>query len=287
MRTLGWSLASLIAVGPLLAQQPAAKQNSPVAPAPPPPAAPPPRVVLFDPQTNPLDKVLFDWEQKMKSVQTLFAEVVRTETDSVTGTKEVYAGYVKLMRPNRADLYLAKQNSAKPDVYDRFLCTGTYLYEFRPQQKLIRVHTLPQKAPGQAAVDDGFLSFLFGLEAKELKKRYDISMMKPSDQWYAYLHVKPVATSDKAEFSEARLAILLQSMLPREMIFVPPNGNQVNWKIGANDPNKTVGPADFQAPQLPRDWQLQQLPAVRAAVPQQPQPGPAALPPSKVRPAGN
>lgn len=285
MRTLGWSLASLLAAAPLLAQQPAAKQAPPIAPAAPPVAAP--RNVNFDPDRDPLDKLLLQWEQKMKSLRSLATPVVKTETDKVAGTKTVYEGSVRLLRPDMADLYLAKKN-APPNTYERFLATRNYLYEYRPQQKLIRVHQLPQRAPGQPAVEDGFLSFLFGIEAKELKKRYDMTLMR-QDQWYGYVHVKPVAAADKAEFSEARLAILLTTMLPAEMIFVPPGGDEVHWKLGPVDTAKQLVPADFAPPtKLPPDWQMQQVPAARVAAPAgQPAPGPAAMPPpNKVRQVG-
>ncbi len=278
MRILGWSLASLLAAAPLVAQQPPAKQAPPVVPA-------APRNVTFDPDRDPLDKLLLQWEQKMKGLQSLFTPVVKTEKDNVLGVMTTYEGSVKLLRPNKAELYLVKKN-APPNTYERYLCTGPYLYEFRPQQKLVRVHALPQKAPGQPAIDDGFLSFLFGIEAKELKKRYDLTLMR-QDQWYGYVHVKPLTAADKAEFKEARLAILLTTMLPAEMIFVPPSGDEVRWKLGPIDAARQLRPTDFEMPKLPPDWQMQQVPTARVAAPAgRPAPIPAAVPPTKVRQVG-
>src|SRR5437868_1250785 len=76
----------------------------------------------------------------------------------------------------------------------------------RPREKVIRIHTLPQRAPGQPAVDDNFMGLLFGMSAQEAQRRYELTVMK-QDQWYYYLSVKPRLAADRAEFTEARLAL--------------------------------------------------------------------------------
>jgi TIGR03009 family protein len=253
-------IALLITATPLLAQAPQ--------------AAPP-----LNPNDNPLPALLAQWEAKMKGINAIEATVERTTTDGVTHNQEIFEGTAKLLRPDRADLFIKKKDN--PQIYERFLFTGTYLYQFLPTQKLVRVHTVPQRAPGQAAIDDNFMGLLFGMSAQEAQRRYELRLVpKPGDNWWYYIYVKPRTPTDRAEFSEARLVLSQQTFLPRQIEFVDPAGNAIKWAIPKIDTNPRIGPADFQRPQLPRDWQFKQEPAPASMAP-------AAPPPTKVRPSGN
>jgi TIGR03009 family protein len=226
----------------------------------------------------------------MKTIQALEAQVRRYETDPLTSAKTVFYGWVRFLRPDRADLYLVKetnppQNPQQPQQYERFLCTGRLLYEFRPKDQIVRVHQLPQRAPGQPALDDNFLGFLFGMEAREAKRRYDLRLVK-QDQWYDYLIVRPLMPADKAEFTEARLVLYNRSQpnafLPRQMIFIPANGTEITWEVMQITPNAPLGPLNFEKPRLLPGWKFVDVPPPGAV------PGPAAMPPpSKVRPSGS
>ena len=201
-----WTVTTLLLFAPALAaQQPAARpagQQQPPAP------------VALDPATK-LDALLVQWEARMKGVQGLVAECIRTDTDPVTNTADVYQGTAKFLRPNRAALEMVKKSN--PAVFERFICTGAYLYEYRPQAKLVRIHQLPAPAAGQQSVEDNFLTFLFGMKADEAKRRYTIELMG-EDKNYYYLHIKPNYPADKADFSEARVALFNTTFLPREGI---------------------------------------------------------------------
>lgn len=242
------------------------------------PVAAMPNPAPLNPSNNRLDQLLLQWEQKMQGVQSLVARIKKTETDDLTKTTVEGVGYVKFSKPDRADLYVARSNN--PQVYERFLCTGNYLFEFQPKQNLIRVHSLPKRAPGQPLVDNSFVGFLAGMGAAEAKRRFDMALVK-EDQHYAYIIVKPLRQEDKAEFSEARLALLKSTMMPREMHFVPPDKNSIKWDIVSVDVNAQVPATDFAPPQMKQypGWQMQQMPAAGP---------PAAInpPPTKVRPNG-
>jgi TIGR03009 family protein len=269
MRALGWSLTILLFAAPaLLAQQP----------PPMPPAQAPP---LNVPANNPLPVLLQQWEQQMKAIKAIEATVTRTETDKVDDTKSVFEGTAKLLRPDRADLYLKKQGN--PQVYERFLLTGNFLYEFLPKQKLIRIHELPQKAPGQPVIDDNFLGLLFGMSAQQAQLRYDLQLVpKPEDKNYYYILVTPKLPADRAEFIKARLVLWQKSFLPRQIEFVDRTGNPILWDIQRIDPNAPLRATDFQRPQLPAGWTQKVEPR-----PAPPLPGaPGAPPPTTVRPNG-
>jgi TIGR03009 family protein len=245
MRVFCSTIALLVTLGSPLAAQPPAPATAPGAP---------------NPGGNRLDVLLTQWEQKMKSVDSLVAVIKRTETDVVAKVQDEYQGQLKFLRPNQADQLMKK--STNPQIYERHLCTGNFLYEFRPSQKIIRAHQLPQRAPGQAIVDNSFVGFLAGMSAVEARRRFELTLVK-EDQWYAYIHVKPKLPEDKAEFSEARLALLLTTMMPAEMQFVPPNKAAIVWRIEKIDTNVRLAATDFAPPQLnqlPQGWQMQRVP---------------------------
>ena len=95
-----------------------------------------------------------------------------------------------------------------------------------------------------------------------------------------YLEIKPRFPDDKAEFSNARIALYKSNLMPREMQFVPPTGNLVKWDIDNVQANVPLAATDFATPQLKQypGWQFQNMPAPGTATPpSQPQP-------TKVRP---
>lgn len=259
MRAAGWSLSTLLfTVSTLFAQQP--------------PAAPP----LNPGVPDPLPGLLQQWEQAMKAIKAIDATVVRTQTDNIANTTTVYSGTAKMLRPDRADLFLKKKDD--PQVYERFLLTGNFLYEFLPKQKTVRVHQLPQKAPGQPAMDDNFLGLLFGMSAQEAQRRYELKLAG-TDKYYYYILVKPRMAADKAEFIEAQLVLWQASFLPRQITFVEPTGNPIKWEIPTINSSARLGPADFTPPRQEPGWQRVMVPPPASLSPG----GSAVPPPSKVR----
>ena len=119
-----------------------------------------------------------------------------TEVDKTFQATKVYEGTAQFLKPNMAILDL--RDKRKPELFEEYICTGTFLYEFAPTNKTIRVHELPKTATGQA--DDNFLSFLFGMKAVDAKKRYDLKLSK-EDQYYVYVDIVPKMPADKADFA--------------------------------------------------------------------------------------
>jgi TIGR03009 family protein len=237
-----------------------------------PPAAPP-----AAPAPGRLDALLVRWEQEMKSVQTLVAQCTRIETDQVNLTSEVFIGTAKFMKPSYALLEMHKKD--KPEVFEKYLYTGTELYEYRPQIKAVRIHSLPPPNPGEMA-DDNFLRFVFGgLKAEEARRRYDLRLVK-EDQWYVYLEVLPKLPADKVDFQKLRLVLHAKTLLPRELWLQQPNGNEVKWDIPEARAGVPLGPKDFAAPPVPPGWTVMRVPRVNAAAPAN------ELPPRVVRPNG-
>src|SRR5262249_46974955 len=162
-----------------------------------------PVAAVLDPTRNRLDALLLQWEQKMTKVETIVAQCTRITEDKVRGRKEELAGTAKYMKPNFAALDLQKRGN--PQVYEKYICSGTYLYQYLPQQKTLIIHELPTPKSGQVA-EDNLLSFLFGMKAEEAKRRYDLTLVQ-EDKWWIYLEILPRFPADKADFKKARLVL--------------------------------------------------------------------------------
>jgi TIGR03009 family protein len=229
-------LATALAAGPLVAQQPKAP--------------------------DPLDDALQKWERSMSGISSLVAQCTRTKVDKTYQTTDIYEGVAKYLhagKTNYASLELYKRG--RRDIFEKFICGGDVVYEYAPQSKEIRVHDLPKPPPGQVA-DDNFISFLFGMRASEAKRRYQLTWVPPppGDRWYYYIDVRPREARDKAEFQRARLVLLASNFLPRQLWFQEPNGNEITWDFPQVQVNVRLDPREFGRPTLPAGWQWSQAP---------------------------
>ncbi len=240
MRSLVCSLSVLVVIATL------APAQQPINPPPP-----------VDPR---LDAVLLNWEKAMLNVQSLTAEVKRTKLDKTYQTTELFEGTANYLRgapgqTSRASLELFKKN--QPQVFEKYLCTGNFLYQWSPAEKVIRRHELPPPKAGQLA-DDNFLSFLFGMKAEDAKARYHMTYVPApaNDKWYQYLRIQPKQAADKADFIEARLVLLSNSYLPRQLWFLQPTKDEVTWDFPRVLSPANLSPAHFGTPQVPAGWKF-------------------------------
>jgi TIGR03009 family protein len=223
-----------------------------------PPAGAPPVGTAADQ----LDVALARWEKAMGSINSFVAQCTRTSINKTFQTTEVYEGaakYLKTSTDNRASLELYKKN--RREVFEKFICSGTYLYEFSPKDQEIRVHEMPKPPAGQVA-DDNFLSFLFGMKANEAKRRYQLTWLPPppKDTWYHYIDIRPLSPADKSDFTRARLVLTASTFLPRQLWFEQPNGNEVSWDFPQVATNTELRPQEFAEPTVPQGWRMVRVP---------------------------
>ena len=263
MRYPGLVLAgTLLFSAALSAQQPAA-----------PPSAPP----ALDP-TNRLDSLLMQWEAKMKSIQTLKATVSRAREDKVFKTRDLFVGEAKYMKPNFALLDLRRKDGQP--IFEKYICTGTYLYEYNQGNREVRVQELPAPKAGQVA-EDNFLSFVFGMKAEEAKRRYELNLVGDgTDKNYHYVEILPRLPADKADFQKAQLVLTQTTLLPRMLTFIEPNGNRITWDIPVIETGIPLDRREFASPTIPQGWRLVKAPKANPAR----TPGSEELPPRVVRP---
>jgi TIGR03009 family protein len=232
-----------------------------------PPAAAPPAV-------KDLDGVLQRWEKEMGSVETLAIGDKDTPMKRIDKNKafnretqwEGVAQYMKLKTGEKGDkvtnlaaLHIA--NKANRNEYERFICTGDFLYQYVPDQKVIRVQRVP--AMGD---DNSLISLLFGMKAEDIKKRYEIALTVDAD--YYYLEIKPRAAADKVDFQRARVVLDSTTFLPRQLWFEEPNGNQITWDLPKIQKNIELNRKTFEAPSKPDDsWKVIEVKPTKADAP--------------------
>jgi TIGR03009 family protein len=245
-----------------LAAKPRASQD-PTAAAPEPDPTPaetdkaPPGERRSDAEQTPLDRYLAGWEKASTDADTLVAEVRRTETFETSQVGKVFAGTLKYRKPGGFILEMHQQD--RPENFEKIVISGATLYEYAPSKKEVRQHELPPPRPGQAAADN-LLSLLFGVNAREAMRRCDLKLLK-EDQYYAYMGVNPRLEADKAEFRTARLVLLKETLLPRQLWFERPHGHTVTWDMLRTRRDVPLLEKEFTEPQVPPGWKLIKLPA--------------------------
>jgi TIGR03009 family protein len=274
MRPIGLALAAL-----LLASLPARAQQKPAAP----PAAP-----AADDKA--LDDHLRKWEAAMKDITSLGAQLARTDKDVTWDQVQTLSGRAYYMKSgtgpsalNLALLEMYASKDKKEELREKFICTGTYIYQFLPDRKEIRYYELPKPKPGQVA-EDNLLSLLFGMKADEAKNRYNLKMAKEV-QYYIYVDIAPRNAADKSDFQRARLVLNKANYLPRQLWFQHANGNEVKWDIPNLQTNMKLDRRTFDEPKEPPGWK-------KVAGESQPKPhtvrpaGPGDAPAPPAKPAG-
>src|SRR5262249_16155773 len=140
--------------------------------------------------------------------------------------------------------------------YDLYICTGQFLYEYRPQTKTLRIHTI---TPQQANFQNNFVTFLFGMNAADAKRRYELNLTKEDGNWF-YIEIMPRFNSDKSEFARAQMVLYAQTMLPRRLWFEAPNGDETTWDIPKIDTTTKMSEKAFSPPPAPEGWNTERVP---------------------------
>jgi TIGR03009 family protein len=231
-------------------QQPTQQNQQP--PRNQPPVTPP------DPR---LDALLAQWEGRMTGLKSLKAKIAREDFDKAFGSKQLFTGTAMFQVPNLARLDLVRQDN--PSIYERFVCTGQFTFQFLPSQKLVRVYDMGLTKKGQPMAEDNFLSFLVGMKAADAKIRYDIRLTG-EDANYVYLAIKPRNPADMADFSLAELALTQKSFLPRTLRYTEANGNVATWDIPLLEVDVPIDRRYFEQPPTPPGFQLKRMPRLDA-----------------------
>jgi TIGR03009 family protein len=218
-----------------------------------PPGDPAPKL---DPNDR-LDSLLIKWERTMSAAQSFWApKCERTDKDKI-GTK-TYKGEIRILKPNYYALSMIQQQN--PNIFEMYICTGAYLYEFRPQSKKLVIHEIDQAQMGAAG---GIQKLLTGMSAAEVKRRFDAKIIPdngPAAADRVTIELKPKLADDKRAFSQARIVLWEKTMLPRQLALVLPNGNEITWDLPNVDTDTKLKPVDFTPPRAPDGWEQVKAP---------------------------
>ncbi len=216
-----------------------------------------------------LNFVLGNWEQAMTKLDGFAVTCRRSTADKTFGGVEVYEGSAKYLKGGAGQTsraLLEMVNKKDPSKYEKFLYTGTFLYEYVPATKVLRIHEVPPPKSGQFGVEDNIVALLFGMKADDAKRRYQMTWVadtKDNNKYYHYLQILPRTPADKADFTEARLVLTSKDFLPRQVWYHQPNGNEITWDFESLKKNQEAAiPASAFAPpqQLPPGWRLDRVP---------------------------
>ena len=205
-----------------------------------------------------LDEVLAQWEARMTGVKSLKAAISREYQDKVFKTTDVYVGNAYFQAPNLANLEMARRDNAS--IFEKFVCTGQFIYQFVPAQKQVRVYNLGPAQKGQQIAENSFLSFLVGMKVSDAKARY-LFRLESEDADFCFLEVQPRNPSDLADFNVVQIALSKKTLLPQALRYTQANGNVTTWTITSPlERDVRLDPKLFAAPPMPPGYELKQQP---------------------------
>jgi TIGR03009 family protein len=225
----------------------------------------------------------------MKGATNFYTECSLKRTNLLLKKETEYTGSIMCMKPNLARMRIERKPAAgqkpNPNDYTAYICTGQAVYEYDGNAQQVNEVKLPNGGVG----DNLLLEFMSGnLTAAQAVQRFAVKALKPEDQHYIYLDIRPITPKDKGEF-ESMILVLFQptvpgmGYLPRTVVIRKPNGQEEEvWEFPRPAVNlpKGIEPAHFQFVKQPDGWKFQ--PDTRQ--PAGPAPGPGA--PRVARPMG-
>jgi TIGR03009 family protein len=258
MRPLGLTLPALLLAAAALAQTP----GTPGSPSPK-DAAPPAAPKMSEKNQKYLDRYLEAWQDRMAKIESLETKCILTEVED--GKKAVYTGDASLLKPNYAKLLLKPQAvPINPKKVKHIAADGKFLWEYDYSKKIAWVQQLPKEGFG----DNMLMTFLYGLKAEDIKKRYDLSIdvedKEKFNEHYLHIAILPKSKEDMQEFKKAELVLWVNNkdpkfadywLLPARLWFQQPNGNQIIWEFQKMTTQKKLVAKDFEAPGFPdKEW---------------------------------
>lgn len=205
------------------------------------------------PNQEAIDRHLKNWEARMKSIDSILAKLERIET-AKDGTVRKLTGEARYLKPNYAALRMIRTDN--PNLFEMYVCSGPFFYEYRAQTKEIWVRRLQaEELKGQS----NFLSLLVGMTAAEVKQQFNVTIIPKDDPNRIYFSIEPKAGAKLRDFEKAELVLLTKSMLPDRVWFRQVNGNQVEWRVTSMDLSQ-LKPVDFTPPQ-PAGWKVVTVPS--------------------------
>ena len=199
------------------------------------PAAP---FTLTETQQRLLDQTLLRWEKQSEKVSTYLCDFHRWEIDPAWGPKPhgytltQAEGTIRYKAPDRGEYEVDKVTRwdktkatyvADDTAAERWMCDGQDIYEWNRKQRQLKVRPLPDELRGKA-IADGPLPFVFGAKADQLKRRYWMRDVTPTEHAgkQIWLEARPKFQQDAANFQRATVVLDEKSFMPVALQLFPP-----------------------------------------------------------------
>lgn len=233
----------------------------------------------IDPTGERMKDLLLKWAGQSTRLKTLDVSIKRT--DHKRGwDPDVYTGRAMFKVPNRAWIDFQKTDPAtKKNVpYDRIVCTGAEVWEYKSEDKQIFIYKLGKQG-AQRTLQEGPLPFLFNFRAEEATKRYVMKLVTINASGYT-VDVYPSLKIDKDYFSRARIFLDAKFLLPTRILLVDPNEKDMqDYQLSQIKPNTPVMDENFVC-QPVKNWKIRvneaDEPAAGAAAKSATSPAPSA-----------
>ena len=151
---------------------------------------------------------------------------------------------------------------------EHWLCDGNSVFEMDHQRKRLVQTELPPEMRGEA-IRNGPLPFLFGAKKDEIKQRYWVRVITPSDVKGEYwLEAYPKNREDGANFKMVHIILDEKDYLPKGLVLFDRSfiagrhparttfsfeNRETNWNTLAQQLN--IFNRNFYQPNVPRGWE--------------------------------
>ena len=203
------------------------------------PEAEPLRIQKLSPE---LEQILRNWEQQTAKITKLQGDTRYREYDKTFSVEYRGEGRFAFEAPDRGNYELRPAKIAKgetstvktddkqpyelkPKDAERWICTGAEILRIDETHKTYEVVPIPEERRGDRIIEAP-LPFLFGMKAEQAKQRYQIELVKDTDQEIV-LKLRPNWSGDAANWSQATVVIQKTNYLPREVRLIAPGGTSM------------------------------------------------------------
>lgn len=157
------------------------------------------------------DGVLTRWEKFSTAIQTFEADFSRImykrSFDSANLERTDERGELRYEAPDHG-MFSVSKTGGEPS--EKWLCDGVSVFEYKFSQKQIDQYTLPPEMRGKG-ITQGPLPFLFGASVEELKRRYYLRQIQPTEDLarpgQVWIEAFPRTSEDASEFQRAVMII--------------------------------------------------------------------------------
>lgn len=228
---------------------------------------PPKGFDLTEGQQKLLDQILLKWEAQSDKVKTYSCTFTRWEYDQVYGNpadkmkKSEGTGKIRFKAPDTG-LYQVdslqefdpakKVIKPKSEGLDHWICDGKAIWEYNAEKKQLIERRLPVELQGKA-ISEGPLPFIFGTKADQLKRRYWLRDVTPTEDLgkKIWLEAVPRFQQDAANFSSATVILSDADCMPQNLRIMLPGGtSNTDYAFNGGKANGLLSALDWVYPKI-------------------------------------